>query len=246
MRIVTTIFFLLWKLYVAIVFFVTAIVFYPFIYPFLFSDRSKKHAFKFFVAWSWCIRVFCFYFVIKKLNSPLPKGPYIIVSNHISYLDIFLMPSILPNERFLFLGKSDILKYPLIKTYFKRLNIPVFRRNPIKAAKSLILAKKEVKKGWSLVIFPEGGIPDFDVPNMLEFKGGAFKLARSCQVPIVPLTFTNNHKLFSDPSNTFGPARPGVSHVYIHPFISTDEVKSLTQLELTTKCFEIIKAPIKA
>jgi 1-acyl-sn-glycerol-3-phosphate acyltransferase len=155
------------------------------------------------------------------------------------------MPSILPKERFLFLGKSEILKYPLIKTYFKRLNIPVFRKSPVKAAKSLIRAKQEVKKGWSLVIFPEGGIPDYHTPKMIEFKEGAFQLAKSCKVPIVPVTFTNNHLLFSDPSNTFGPARPGTSHVYVHPFISIDEVKSLSQMELSDKCFEIVNGPIK-
>jgi len=236
---------LFWKLHIAIVFFVTAIVFYPLIFPLLFSDKLKKHTFKFFVAWSWCVRIFCIYFVIKKEQSPLPKGPYIIIANHISYLDIFLMPSILPQERFLFLGKSEILKYPLIKTYFKRLNIPVFRRNPVKAAKSLIRAKQEVRMGWSLVIFPEGGIPDYNTPKMVEFKDGAFQLAKSCRIPIVPVTFTNNHKLFSDPSNTFGPARPGASHVYIHPFISAEEVKSLSQDELSKKCFDIVNGPIK-
>ena len=245
MRIVTTLFSLLWKLHIAIVFFVTAIIFYPLIYPFLFSEKSKKHTFKLFVAWSWCIRLFCFFFVVKKLNSPLPKGPYIIIANHMSYLDIFLMPSILPTNRFLFLGKSEILKYPLIKTYFKRLNIPLYRKNPIKSAKALIRSKQEVKKGWSLVIFPEGSIPDVGLPKMIEFKEGAFQLAKSCRVPIVPVTFTNNHKLLSDPSHIFEPARPGNSHVYIHPFITVDEVNLLTKSELKDKCFDLINGPIE-
>ncbi|MGB0914419.1 MAG: lysophospholipid acyltransferase family protein [Crocinitomicaceae bacterium] len=178
------------------------------------------------------------------MNSDLPTGPYIIVANHMSYLDIFLLPSILPQERFLFLGKSEILKYPLIKTYFKHLNIPVFRKNPIKAGKSLVKAKKEVRKGWSLVIFPEGGIPDEQVPKMVEFKEGAFQLAKSCRVPIVPITYTNNHRLFSDPSNFLGPARPGISHVYIHPFLKKEEVKELSQKELSDTCFNIVNAPI--
>lgn len=244
MRIIIGILGLIWKLHIAVIFFITAIIFYPLIAPLLFSDKSRKHSFKFFVAWSWAVRIFCFYFVSKKLVSKLPEGSYIIVANHMSYLDIFLLPSILPRERFLFLGKSEILKYPLIKTYFKRLNIPVFRDNPVKAGKSLVRAKKEYRKGWSLVIFPEGGIPDDINPKMIDFKEGAFQLAKSCRAPIVPVTYTNNHKLFSDPSNILGPARPGISDVYIHPFISKEEVKALSQSELSQKCFDIVNGPI--
>ena len=124
------------------------------------------------------------------------------------------------------------------------MNIPVFRHNRRKAVESLIQASREVKKGWSIMIFPEGGIPDENNPKMMEFKQGAFKLANNLNVPIVPISFTNNHKLFSDPSNFFGPARPGISHVYIHEFITSEEIESLTQEELSQKCFDIINGPI--
>lgn len=243
MRSLVGIFGLIWKSYIGVVFFVTAIIFYPIIFPFLFSLRNKKRAFKLFVVWSWTVRILCFYHVYKVKNSKLPDGPYLIIANHISYLDIFLMYSILPNHPFLFLGKSEILKYPLIKTYFKRLNIPVFRGNRLKAAKSLIQAAREVKNGWSLVIFPEGKIPD-ENPKMDRFKGGAFQLAKSINVPIVPMTFTTNHKLFSDPSLLLGPAHPGVSKVFIHDFISVEEIKELSQADLMKKCHEIIEKPL--
>lgn len=124
------------------------------------------------------------------------------------------------------------------------MNIPVFRNNTRKAAKSLIQASREVKKGWSIMIFPEGEIPDYDNPKMIEFKQGAFRLAKSLKIPIVPISFTNNHKLFSDPTNILGPARPGISHVHIHEFISKEEIESLTQEDLSQKCFDIVNAPI--
>ena len=234
----------LWKCYITIIFSITAILFYPLIVPFLFSDKLKKHTFPLFVAWSWSMRIFCFYFVVKKMNSTLPNAPYIIVANHISYLDIFLLPSILPKNRFLFLGKSELLRYPLIKTYFKKLHIPVFRQNKLKAAKSLIKSKRELKKGWSLVIFPEGGIPSLNNPKMIKFKEGSFQLAKSSDVPIVPITFINNHKLLNNLSNIKGNARPGLSFVYIHPFISKEEVRRLSQRELANKSFKIIESAL--
>lgn len=190
------------------------------------------------------MRIFCFYRVKKVLDSPLPQGPYILVANHASYLDIFFMYSIFPEHPFLFLGKGEILAYPIIRTYFKGLNIPVHRKDRGKAATSFSLAKKAVHDGWSLVIFPEGGIPDDDNPKMIPFKKGAFKLAKALNVPIIPVSFTNHYKLFSDPFEFFGPAGPGISRVYIHPHISSDEVIEKTEAELLDACFNRINSAI--
>ena len=236
---------MLWKTYFGICFLISLFIFYPIIFPFLFSEKGKKKAFKLFVAWSWCVRIFGFYPVKKMVNNPLPEGPYIIVANHASYLDIFLLPSILPTHPFLFLGKSEILKYPLIKTYFKRLNIPVYRGKRVRAAKSLIIASKALKKDWSLVIFAEGEIPKgITHPKMVPFMDGAFQLAKNAKVPIVPVTFLNNYKRFSDPEEMDGPAGPGICKVYIHPFISVEEIASLDKEKLNQKCFDVVNGPI--
>lgn len=244
MEYIRGLFSLLWKLYVGLIFVVTAIIYYPIIVPFLFSESSKRKAFRIFVAWSWTVRIFCFYHVKRLSNNPLPEGSYIIVGNHASYLDIFLIYSIINKSPFIFLGKIEILSYPLIKTYFKRLNVPVDRSSSIKSARSLVAAGKCLKNGWSLMIFPEGGIPDDSNPKMIPFKEGAFQLAKSFNVPIVPVTFVNNYRLLSDPSNLFGPARPGISRVHIHPYFSVEEIQSMTQKEISDACFNRINAPI--
>ncbi len=244
MKVIVGILGLIWKLYVAVLFTLTAIVFYPIIRPMLGSERGRRMAFGMFIAWSWTFRVVCFYFVKRVEKHPLPEGPYIVLANHSSYLDIFLMYSLMPKHRFLFLGKGELLKYPIIGAYFRQMNIPVFRNNRIKAAKSLIRAEEEVAKGWSIMIFPEGGIPDEHHPKMIRFKQGAFQLAKKLQIPIVPITFTNNYKLFSDPSEILGRARPGISRVYIHPFISKEDLENYSVNELKQHCFDVINAPI--
>ena len=124
------------------------------------------------------------------------------------------------------------------------MNIPVHRTDRQKSARSFIMAKKAVEEGWSIVVFPEGTIPDENNPKMIPFKEGAFRLARALHVPIVPLTFTNNYKLFSDPTDRKGTAYPGVSRVYIHPYVSVEEIDGLTDKELTEKCFNIINEPL--
>lgn len=244
MRIVRNSLSLLWKIYVGIVFAVFAIVFYPFMLVLLSRKEWKKGSFRIFLFWSWMMRIFCFYHVRKIVYTPPPKGPYVIIANHVSYLDIFFMYSILPQHPFLFLGKSEILNYPIIKTYFKGLNIPVHRNDRQKSARSFILAKKAVGEGWSLVVFPEGGIPDDGNPKMIPFKEGAFKLARALQIPIVPLTFTNNFNLFSDPMDFNGTAHPGISRVYVHPHIDVNKINELTDKELSDYCFQVINGPL--
>jgi 1-acyl-sn-glycerol-3-phosphate acyltransferase len=235
---------LIWKLYILVIFMATTLLSYPIIAAKLIDTKGKMRAFRVFVFWSWTFRFLCLYGVKRLKNAPLPNGPYLIAANHCSYLDIFLMYSILPKAPFLFLGKSEILRYPLIKTFFKRMNIPVHRKNRIKSARAIIKAGSEVRKGWSIMIFPEGEIPNSNHPTMVDFKQGAFQLAKSLSIPIVPITFTNNHKLFSDPTELLGRAHPGISKVFIHEFISKDEVDRLSQNELTKRCFDTINAPI--
>ena len=234
----------LWKVYVGAVFFTTGLFFYPFISTLLLKESWHKKTHIFFVTWSWSIRFFCFYPVYKVKSSPIPEGPYIVIANHSSYLDIYLMSSIIPNSHLLFLGKSELLNYPFLRTYFKKLHIPVFRNDKMKSAKSFVQAKNAVKKGWSLMIFPEGGIPDENLPAMIPFKEGAFKLAKNLKIPIVPITFINNYKLLTDPGNVYGSASPGISKIYIHEHISAEKVESLSQDELMDLCFSIINEPL--
>ncbi|MCE3296825.1 MAG: phospholipid/glycerol acyltransferase [Crocinitomicaceae bacterium] len=234
-----------YKIYIAVLFCSFLLLYYL---PIVLSKRSpktKKLTFVFFTAWSWSMRIFGLIFVRYERRVALPEGPYIIISNHASYFDIFLMYSLFPKHEFLFLGKAEILNYPLVKSFFKDLNIPVFRKDRLKAAKSFIIAKQAIKDGWSLVVFPEGGIPDDNLPQMKPFKDGAFKLAKSAKVPLVPVTFLNNYKLFSDPDSFLGPASPGICKVYQHDIITVDLIKEMSEQELKNYCYGIIDSPLK-
>jgi 1-acyl-sn-glycerol-3-phosphate acyltransferase len=155
------------------------------------------------------------------------------------------MYSILPNHQFMFLGKSEILKYPIVSTYFKSMNVPVYRHDKSRAGRAYIGAINAYQKGYSLAIFPEGTFPEIDLPKMVAFKSGAFKLAKELNAPLLPLTFMNNYKLFSDPMNWLGPARPGLSIVHIHEKISVEQVKSMSADTLKEYCFELISKPLQ-
>jgi 1-acyl-sn-glycerol-3-phosphate acyltransferase len=191
------------------------------------------------------MRLFCFYPIKKIRHGKTPKGPYIIVANHASYLDIFFMYSIVPQHQFMFLGKSEILGYPLVSTYFKSMNVPVYRNDKSKAGRAYTGAIKAYEQGYSLAIFPEGTFPEIDLPKMVPFKGGAFKLAKQLNAPIYPITFMNNYKLFSDPMDWLGPARPGLAVVHLHELVTTEVVQQMTEEELKAHCFQIISKPLE-
>lgn len=233
-----------WKLYIGVAFALTLLFFYPFLFVLLLHPRWKKHTFKVNILWSRVMRMLCFYAVEIVGEHTQPNRPHIICANHTSYLDIFLLYSAFPKHPFLFMGKAEILTYPLVKTFFKRLNIPVFRGDRIKAAKSFIRARKEMHEGWSIVIFPEGGIPD-ENPQVVPFKDGAFKLAQSARTGILPITFTTNYLLFSDPENYLGSARPGISIIKIHPFIDENTVQEMEASQLNEFVFDQISAPFR-
>lgn len=237
---------LLWKFYIAVVFFFWAIVLYPIFQITVSFKKTKPQSFNIFILWSYLFRICCFYPLRKILHAPMPEGPYIIVANHTSYLDIFFMYSLLPQYPFMFMGKSEILSYPLVSTYFKNMNVPVDRSSKSRSTRAFMGALQAYRDGYALAIFPEATFPTENLPQMLPFKSGAFKLAKQLEAPILPLTFMNNYLLFSEPTMWLGPARPGLAVVHIHPIISVDEVKTMSENELRERCFSTIEKPLKS
>ena len=240
MKILYSILYLLYKIYACILLVVTAILFFPSLAITSKKEKYFHHTHKLFVWWS---RIYMFLIGWRlhvKQSQTLPDGPYIIVANHASYADIFVTPALFHKLPHIFLGKSEILTYPLVKHYFRKYHVPVFRDNKLKAAKSLIHARKKLEQGWSLIIFPEGGIPDNIRPTMIPFKDGAFKLAKDMNIPILPVTFQNNYKLFTDPTDIFGSCTPGISKVIFHPIIDQKELAEKTVEEIKDKAFKLI------
>lgn len=233
-----------YKIYAYAIFALTLIPFYPITVLLIRSKKTKKWSTNVFWIWSNLLSILFFIFV-KKNQTKLPKGPAIIVANHTSHLDIFLMYQILPHRHIVFMGKSEILSYPLIKTYFKHLHIPVNRNDKRQAAHAMLLAKSKLQEGWSIVIFPEGGIPDNLAPDLAEFKPGAFVMAQKNQVPIIPISMIDHYKLLSEPQNNQGSALPGISHVHIHPYLDSNEIRELDVEYLMRETRLMIRSKLK-
>ena len=112
------------------------------------------------------------------------RGPALLVSNHLTYLDGFLIGSCLgPVVRFLVW--KPYYDHKLL-TWGLRLAkaIPVWTdaRN---AARAIQRARGELERGHVLCIFPEGSISR--TGDLLPFKRGLEAIVRGLDVPIIPV-----------------------------------------------------------
>jgi len=222
----------------------TLIPFYPITALLVVNKRTRKWST--YVFWFWShVLSFLFLIFVQKNKAKIPKDPIIVIANHSSYLDIFMMYQILAFRHIVFMGKSEILNYPLIKTYFKFLHIPVDRSDKRKAAQSMLQAKSKLQDGWSIVIFPEGGIEDGLAPKMAEFKPGAFVMAQKNKVGILPISLITHYKLLTEPQNTKGGSRPGFSKVYLHPILNPHEIAEKEIEELTSISYATIASKLE-
>lgn len=243
MRYVAAPFVFIYKLYFGIMFFLQLLLLWP-VFKIVLSKRKWfPIAYRINTVWSRVLQVTLFVPLQKKRIGTFPEPPYIICANHTSYLDIILMYAVAPHY-FLFIGKHELLSWPLLRIFFLKWNITVNRQNRIEAVKSIVRAGKEIDEGHCIAIFPEGTMPA-TAPKMIRFKNGAFSLAIKKQVPIVPITFRDNWKLFSDHTQPFFKGRPGFARVVIHETIPTEGMTDEDLVALRQQTFEAIDSALK-
>jgi 1-acyl-sn-glycerol-3-phosphate acyltransferase len=113
-----------------------------------------------------------------------PRHPYVVVSNHESFVDILLI-SHLPWEM-KWLSKIEILRIPVLGWDMRLAgDVPVERGTAKSAAKAIRRCREILGERVSVIIFPEG--TRSPTSEMLPFKDGAFRLAIDAGVPILPL-----------------------------------------------------------
>lgn len=125
--------------------------------------------------------------------------PAVYVVNHLSALDIPTLYAALPFQ-FRIMAKKEIFRYPVLGWHLTRSGqIPIDRDNARSSLKSLMSASEALKRGMSLVVFPEGGrAPD---GCLQPFLGGSFYVAIKAQVPVVPMALIGTYEAL--PMNSF-------------------------------------------
>lgn len=236
--------FFIYKLWIGLVFWITLMSLYPFFWILLRNRSTFWLAFKLKRVWAMVLTTFMFCPVVKAFKEEVPKGPFVIASNHQSYLDTVFMYLVF-SEYFVFIGKAELMRWPLFSIFFKRgQDIPIHRGSAMKAKHAMLRALRVIKRGESIAIFPEGTVPE-DAPQMRPFKNGAFKLAIDAQVPIVPVTWHRNYKVMLEPTKFWQFSLPQIVKVTIHGPIETTGLGEADIVSLRNKVFDIIQSPLK-
>lgn len=113
------------------------------------------------------------------------KGACVIVANHASYLDGFVLVSTLPASP-CYVVKGELADQFFARVLLRRLGVEFVERfDALRGAEDAERLMQVVRQGRSAVFFPEGGLTR--APGLRSFRMGAFAAASRAGVPVVPV-----------------------------------------------------------
>lgn len=131
---------------------------------------------------------------VEGLEQIDPKGSYVFIANHLSFMDT---PAVLANipVQFRFLAKRGLFQIPLLGTHLSRAgHISVPRDDPRGSVKVMQQAAETIQqKKISLLVFPEGGRSHDG--NLRPFKEGGAYIAIKAGVPVVPVVLIGTREV---------------------------------------------------
>jgi 1-acyl-sn-glycerol-3-phosphate acyltransferase len=165
---------------------------------------------------------------------------YVIVSNHVSLIDILACYAAIPVS-FKFLAKKETGKIPFVGFCVRHLHLFVDRKSKASRAESMKAMAESLASGISIMIYPEGTRnkgPEF----LKSFYDGAFNLAIKTKTPLVALTIQNT---WSRQNQLTGfQLTPGKVKCIFNPPIETEGMTDKDIPALKEKVRETIKSQL--
>ncbi len=123
-------------------------------------------------------------------NLPAKDEAVVYIGNHRSFFDIILSYSVFPGITG-FAAKLSISGWPVVGWWMRLVHcIFIDRDNQRQGLQAILFGIEEIKRGYSMMIFPEGGRSKNE-GEFLDFKHGSFKLATKPKVKLIPVAFSN-------------------------------------------------------
>ena len=160
------------------------------------------------------------------------------VGNHQSAIDILIVLSVLP-VTVGYIAKKQLLYYPFLNLWIVALRSAFIDRGNIKKAlQSIEKGVEFIKKGNSMIIFPEGTRSKSD--TMGTFKKGSIKLATRAGATIVPVTISGSWHAWEE-NLRIGPADIKFT---VHEAVPTKGISPEERKALGNKLCEVIKGSL--
>ena len=187
------------------------------------------------ICWMTPVRV-----TVEGAGNADPLKTYVVVCNHQSQYDIFLVYGWLKLD-LKWVLKAEIRKIPGVGIGCEKAgHIYVDRSNPELARKAVRDALDSVGDGVGVLFFPEG--TRSPTGKMLPFKKGAFRVAISQKLPILPVTLVGTRDIQKPKSLVIV---PGKIQMVIHPAIEVSGAEDAEDvLELMTKARQAISSAL--
>lgn len=171
----------------------------------------------------------------------LPEGACLFVSNHQGLFDIIAVTGYI-NKPLGFIAKKELAKLPGVNLWMKEMQcIFLDRENTRESLKTFAEGVQLLKKGHSMVIFPEG--TRSKGPEMDEFKKGSMKLATKAGVPIVPISIDGTYHILEE--QNYRDVKPAKVKMMIAPPIETQGMSKEEQNVLSDRVRDIIESNLK-
>ena len=127
---------------------------------------------------------------IKKnglIHEDYNKGIILFVSNHLSYLDIPVIGSLIKVK---FVAKSEVSSWPIVG-FIARLGGSIFvKRNLSNIKKEKLEIKNKINRGYNIHLFPES--TSTDGISVLSFKSSLFSSIEKENIYIQPIVINYN------------------------------------------------------
>jgi len=139
------------------------------------------------------------------------KGPFVIVANHMSTLETFVLPGlVVPFSPMTFVVKKSLVEMPFFGPIIRNCDpIVVGRSNPRDDLKAMLGGGVErLQSGTSIAVFPQTTRTVHFDPESFNSIGA--KLARRAGVPLVPLALRSDAWGTGRMVRELGPFRPSL------------------------------------
>ena len=167
----------------------------------------------------------------------IPDGPAVFVSNHVSFVDIWVLVGHLPGT-VRFLAKRELLHVPIFGWAMRSAgHIPIDRKNRQAAVDACGEAGSMIRDGTSAIVFGEG--TRSRTGELMPLKKGAFVLAIQAGVPVVPVYLEGTYEVL--PKGTIFLRRRPIQMRIGDP-ISTVGLRYADRDALSARCRESLVA----
>ena len=158
------------------------------------TRRVASHMMGTFWAWHYQSLILFWHLRLKGREKIPWKRPVVIVANHRSLVDILALYKL--RRPFKWTSKTENFKLPFVGMVLSLTNSIRINRESLRSGTQFLeQAEKEMSKGSSVLIYPEG--TRTKTGEMRRFKEGAFILAKKMNVGIIPVVHTGTEKCFN-------------------------------------------------